>query len=63
MIICSCHVITDHEVREAFSQPEPPRSMSHIYEHIGHEPHCGRCVRSVRDIMREHGCPRRQTES
>jgi len=37
--------------------------MSHIYEHIGHEPHCGRCVRSVRDIMREHGCPRRQTES
>jgi bacterioferritin-associated ferredoxin len=55
MIVCSCHVISDNEVEAAFSAPEAPQTMSQIYRHLGHEPQCGRCVRTIRDLMRQDG--------
>jgi bacterioferritin-associated ferredoxin len=55
MIICSCHVISDHEVETAFAAPEAPQTMSQVYRQLGHEPHCGRCVRTIRDMMKDGG--------
>jgi bacterioferritin-associated ferredoxin len=28
--------------------------VSQVYRRLGHEAHCGRCTRTVREIMREH---------
>lgn len=55
MIVCSYHVISDNEVEAAFSAPEAPQTMSQVYRHLGHDPHCGRCVRTIRDLMRRDG--------
>jgi bacterioferritin-associated ferredoxin len=53
MIICSCHVISDHEVETAFAAPQAPQTMSQVYRHLGHEPQCGRCVRTIRTMMKD----------
>ena len=53
MIVCSCNVFSDHEIRAAFGKPDSPDTVSQIYRHLGHEAHCGRCTRTVVEIMRE----------
>jgi bacterioferritin-associated ferredoxin len=53
MIVCSCHVVTDEDVRGALATR--PERMSQVYEVLGHVPRCGRCTHTVRDIMREYG--------
>jgi bacterioferritin-associated ferredoxin len=58
MIICSCHVISDQEVETAFAAPQAPQTMSQVYRHLGHEPQCGRCVRTIRNMMKD-SCDRR----
>ncbi len=51
MIICSCSVLSDNQVRAALDTPNPPRTPCQVHRHLGCEPQCGRCVRSMRDIM------------
>ncbi|MFZ0426312.1 MAG: (2Fe-2S)-binding protein [Xanthobacteraceae bacterium] len=51
MIVCSCNVISDEEVETAVSAAEP-RTISQLYRELGHEPACGRCAPTIRDIMR-----------
>ena len=53
MIVCSCNVFGDAEIRTAFAGPDAPRTVSQVYRQLGHEAHCGRCTRTVREIMRE----------
>jgi bacterioferritin-associated ferredoxin len=53
MIVCSCNVISDNDVKAACSAPEGPRTMAQIYQCLGHEPNCGRCAPTIRGIMRE----------
>ena len=52
MIICSCNVFSDLEVRAAFSMAGRP-TMAQVYRHLRHEPTCGRCARTIRKIMGE----------
>jgi bacterioferritin-associated ferredoxin len=42
----------DHEVETAFAAPQAPQTMSQVYRHLGHEPQCGRCVRTIRTMMK-----------
>ena len=51
MIVCSCNVISDHEVRDVASNPTTSSSMSRIYRTLGRKPHCGRCKRAIKDIV------------
>jgi len=51
MIICSCSVLSDKQVRAALDSPNPPRTPCQVHRHLGREPECGRCVRSMRQIM------------
>jgi len=51
MIICSCSVLSDKQVRTALAAPTPPRTPCQVHRHLGCEPQCGRCVRSMREIM------------
>jgi bacterioferritin-associated ferredoxin len=59
MIICSCNVITDSDVREAVSEAAP-RTCGQVYGCLGCSPQCGRCARTIKRIMEEalgSACP------
>jgi len=60
MIVCSCNVLSDHEVRSAVSAAAP-RSAGQVYGCLGCSAQCGRCIRTIRKIMDEAltgaGCP------
>jgi bacterioferritin-associated ferredoxin len=52
MIVCSCNLFSDVEVRVAFSIVDPP-TIAQVYRHLGHEPSSGRCVHTIREIMND----------
>ncbi len=58
MIVCSCNVLSDHEVRTAVTA-SAPRTTGQVYGCLGCSAQCGRCARSIRKIMDEAlaGCP------
>jgi bacterioferritin-associated ferredoxin len=54
MIVCSCNVFTDHDVRATLSDSEEaPRSTGEVYSCLGCSAQCGRCARTIRRIMNE----------
>jgi bacterioferritin-associated ferredoxin len=70
MIVCSCNVLSDRDVREAVSAEAPPRSTGQLYGCLGCSAQCGRCARTIRKIMNEalaaaetdcNGCAHRQS--
>jgi bacterioferritin-associated ferredoxin len=52
MIVCSCNVLSDHDVRSAV-EAERMRSTSRVYDCLGCSAQCGRCARTIRCIMDE----------
>ena len=52
MIVCSCNVLSDQDVRSAAEAERTP-SISQVYGCLGCSPQCGRCVRTIRRIMDE----------
>jgi bacterioferritin-associated ferredoxin len=50
MIICSCNVLSDHQIR-AVLRNNSPRITSQVYNCLGCSAQCGRCVRTIRRIM------------
>jgi bacterioferritin-associated ferredoxin len=52
MIVCSCNVFTDQDVRSAVDA-ERTRSISQVYGCLGCSAQCGRCARTIRRIMDE----------
>jgi bacterioferritin-associated ferredoxin len=74
MIVCSCNVFTDHDVRNAVSVAQmPPRTPGQIYGCLGCSAQCGRCARTIKKIMDEalgacakscrSGCPHGQAHA
>ena len=62
MIVCSCNVLSDRDVRTAVNGSEPPRTAGQVYGCLGCSAQCGRCARTIRKIMDEavaaaSGCP------
>jgi len=54
MIVCSCNVFTDHDVRGALQGgQDSPRTTGQVYHCLGCSPQCGRCARTIRRIMDE----------
>jgi len=53
MIVCSCNVLTDQDVRTACQAEERPRSAGQVYGCLGCSAQCGRCARTIRRIMDE----------
>jgi bacterioferritin-associated ferredoxin len=52
VIVCSCNVISDHQVR-AVTAAHDVRATSEVYRCLGCSAACGRCVRTIRNIMDE----------
>jgi bacterioferritin-associated ferredoxin len=57
MIICSCNVISDLQVRAAMATTAQPRSLAELFRHLGNTALCGRCAPSVKRIMEESAAP------
>jgi len=54
MIVCSCNVLSDHDVRATLATPEgAPRTTCQVYHCLGCSAQCGRCARTIRRIMDE----------
>jgi bacterioferritin-associated ferredoxin len=53
MIVCSCNVLSDQDVRTACQAEERPRSTGQVYGCLGCSAQCGRCARTIRKIMDE----------
>jgi bacterioferritin-associated ferredoxin len=54
MIVCSCNVLTDHDVRAVVSVAQmPPRTPGQVYGCLGCSAQCGRCARTIKKIMDE----------
>ena len=54
MIVCSCNILSDRDVREIATNPDylPPR-VAEIYDRLGCKAECGRCARTITTIIRE----------
>ena len=53
MIVCSCNVLSDQDVRTACQAEGRPRSTGQVYGCLGCSAQCGRCARTIRKIMDE----------
>jgi bacterioferritin-associated ferredoxin len=74
MIVCSCNVLTDHDVRNAVTAGGDalPRTANQVYGCLGCSAQCGRCARTIRKIMNDalgscaksccSGCPHSRAE-
>ena len=51
MIVCSCNVLSDHDVRAAIGAEQTPRTTGQVYGCLGCSPQCGRCARTIRRIV------------
>jgi bacterioferritin-associated ferredoxin len=52
VIVCSCNVISDHQVRTITAE-RTVRATSDVYRCLGCSAECGRCARTIRRIMDE----------
>jgi bacterioferritin-associated ferredoxin len=51
MIVCSCNVFSDGDVRACLEGPGCPRTPAEVYRCLGCSPECGHCARTIRGIM------------
>lgn len=52
MIVCSCNVLSDNDVRACLNPgPDCPRTPAQVYRCLGCSPECGHCARTIRAIM------------
>lgn len=63
MIVCSCNVFSDDDVRGAMAEAiAPVRTAGEVYTCLGCSPRCGRCARTIKRIMADAAgcadCPR-----
>ncbi len=54
MIVCSCNVFSDHDVRATLTSGQAaPRTAGEIYHCLGCSAQCGRCAHTIRHTMDE----------
>jgi bacterioferritin-associated ferredoxin len=54
MIVCSCNVLTDHDIRIVVTASrEQPLSALQVYSCLGCSIRCGRCARAIKRIITE----------
>ena len=71
MIVCSCNVLGDHDVRHAVNTADDAlRNAKQMFDCLGCSAECGRCARTIKTIIDEAhkqcalacqaGCPHRR---
>jgi bacterioferritin-associated ferredoxin len=56
MIVCSCNVFSDTQVRAAIAASTERPRMSRVYASLGCAARCGSCVRTIKAILDESRC-------
>jgi len=59
MIVCSCNVVSDREVRGLLRPASARPSVGAVFRNLGCSVQCGRCARSIAAIVDQHsprGC-------
>ncbi|MBB3769706.1 bacterioferritin-associated ferredoxin [Angulomicrobium tetraedrale] len=52
MIVCSCNVLSDRQIRDALTDAESPaRTAGQVYRCLGCSAQCGRCARTIRKLI------------
>jgi len=52
MIVCSCNVISDRQIRDAVSDAERVvKTAGQVYRCLGCSAQCGRCARTIRKLI------------
>lgn len=52
MIVCSCNVISDRQIRDAVNETQPAvRTAGQVYRCLGCSAQCGRCARMIRKLI------------
>jgi bacterioferritin-associated ferredoxin len=51
MIVCSCNVFSDHQVRSVIAKDARRPRMSDVYAGLGCSAQCGRCAHMIKKIM------------
>lgn len=53
MIVCSCNLLTEAEIRDALIQPGGPACVRDVYESCGCAPVCGGCAGAIAQMLEE----------
>ena len=53
MIVCSCNVLSEAQVRSAIASATPRPRMSYVYASLGCAANCGRCARTIKVMLGE----------
>ena len=53
MIVCSCNVLSDHDVRGVVATRDGGLTVAQVYGGLACRPQCGTCARTIRSIIRE----------
>jgi len=53
MIVCSCNVLSDAQIRSAIASSDRPR-MSCVYSSLDCSAKCGRCAHTIKAILEEN---------
>ena len=52
MIVCSCNVLSDKQIRGTCGEGAPnPQTPGQVYRCLGCSPQCGRCARTIRAML------------
>ena len=51
MIVCSCNVFSDHQLRSTLANATQRLRISQIYDCLGCSAQCGRCAHTIKRIM------------
>lgn len=52
MIVCSCNVLSDTQIRTTIGDVEAkPQTPGQVYRCLGCSPQCGRCARTIKAML------------
>ncbi|WP_020186511.1 (2Fe-2S)-binding protein [Methylopila sp. 73B] len=52
MIVCSCNVLSDTQIRTTIGdETANPRTPGQVYRCLGCSPQCGRCARTIKAML------------
>jgi len=53
VIVCSCNILSDAQVRSAIASASPRPRMSSVYASLGGRAKCGRCAHTIKIMLEE----------
>ena len=53
MIVCSCNVLSEAQIRSVIASAAPRPRMSYIYDSLGCAAKCGRCAHTIKVMFDE----------